>query len=749
MIQMPIFKPHYHVEVLNGEGVLILTEQGDYRLLHGKLYENIAELILANRYTSDSMVDLMSEDYPAPEVYYALLEMEKKGYIFDSSELKNKPETAFWLALKEEPTFLNNTQAVQKISLVMPGNLNFQTKTFIDSLNSEGVSLTENDEPSALQIIITNDYLGTDLKLYFEQATDRQTPYLLLKPNGIEPWIGPYFKPGESGCFHCFRLRLTGNKYIESFIHHRNQSKNSLQFNDCFINVSLRLVYEQATIEILRILRNNHGLHNKILTMDLDRRTTKLHHFVPSPSCIYCGKINKALLKVPPLKNQITISGDTGYRSVLPEKTIKKYQHLIDPIVGVVTHLKSIGEDNLFVYTAGYNKALLNNYQIFLKWHIRDSSAGKGLKKSQAKASALCEALERYSGAYQGNEYSIIESYHSLGAKAIHPNDCMLYSKAQYHEKKKWEKLGYFCRVPRPFDPEAKIHWSPVWSVLQNTYLYLPTEFLYYFNPNNSDLSRVLSPMYCYADSNGNASGNNLEEAILQGFFELVERDAVALWWYNCLKKPEVSLESFEDALIINLKNKYTEKNREIWVLDITSDLGIPTFVACSRKLNENPEKIIFGFGCHLNAKIAIIRALTEMNQVMLLFPDNMISIYEQDIECVSKWLKIATLKNQPYFLPTSISKKEMRDYPVLTSNNLLVDLEYCKNLIKNKKMDFLIHDQTRPEVGLSVVKIIVPGLRHFWTRFAKGRLYDVPVEMGWLTKPLLESELNPIPMFM
>jgi ribosomal protein S12 methylthiotransferase accessory factor len=41
-----------------------------------------------------------------------------------------------------------------------------------------------------------------------------------------------------------------------------------------------------------------------------------------------------------------------------------------------------------------------------------------------------------------------------------------------------------------------------------------------------------------------------------------------------------------------------------------------------------------------------------------------------------------------------------------------------------------------------------VPGLRHFWARFAPGRLYDIPVQMGWMEKPLPEEELNPIPVF-
>jgi ribosomal protein S12 methylthiotransferase accessory factor len=60
-----------------------------------------------------------------------------------------------------------------------------------------------------------------------------------------------------------------------------------------------------------------------------------------------------------------------------------------------------------------------------------------------------------------------------------------------------------------------------------------------------------------------------------------------------------------------------------------------------------------------------------------------------------------------------------------------------------------LVLDQTRPDIGLPVVKVLVPGLRHFWARYAPGRLYDVPVQMGWLAQPLREEQLNPVPMFL
>jgi ribosomal protein S12 methylthiotransferase accessory factor len=49
----------------------------------------------------------------------------------------------------------------------------------------------------------------------------------------------------------------------------------------------------------------------------------------------------------------------------------------------------------------------------------------------------------------------------------------------------------------------------------------------------------------------------------------------------------------------------------------------------------------------------------------------------------------------------------------------------------------------------MPVVKVIVPGLRHFWARFAPGRLYDVPVKLGWLPNPHPEQALNSVPMFL
>jgi ribosomal protein S12 methylthiotransferase accessory factor len=67
-----------------------------------------------------------------------------------------------------------------------------------------------------------------------------------------------------------------------------------------------------------------------------------------------------------------------------------------------------------------------------------------------------------------------------------------------------------------------------------------------------------------------------------------------------------------------------------------------------------------------------------------------------------------------------------------------------CVKIAGEKGLEVLVLDQTRPDTGLNVVKVFVPGLRHFWPRFAAGRPYQVPVSMGWLAESLTEDELNP-----
>ena len=76
--------------------------------------------------------------------------------------------------------------------------------------------------------------------------------------------------------------------------------------------------------------------------------------------------------------------------------------------------------------------------------------------------------------------------------------------------------------------------------------------------------------------------------------------------------------------------------------------------------------------------------------------------------------------------------------------DNTREQVDACVDIARRAGLDFLVLDQTRPDVEVPVVRVIVPGLRHFYRRFGPGRLYDVPVKLGLRDRPLPESELTP-----
>ncbi len=86
-------------------------------------------------------------------------------------------------------------------------------------------------------------------------------------------------------------------------------------------------------------------------------------------------------------------------------------------------------------------------------------------------------------------------------------------------------------------------------------------------------------------------------------------------------------------------------------------------------------------------------------------------------------------------------------DYTTIDSEDMRDDIEHCRALVEAKGLEFLELNQTRPDIGMPVVRVIVPGMRHFGARFAPGRLYDVPVNMGWIKHGFDESELNQNPV--
>lgn len=750
MLSKPVFKPHFQIEVVEPNKVYLLSEH-EHHLLSGRIYTLLAPLL--NGYNDvDKIAHQLESEVSMFGVYNILTRLESQGYLAEAERIMPLPQAAFWSSLGIDSATVFDKLKNAKVSVRSFGKV--ETKEFIDALRSlniivnESAELTQADLTTDLTIVLTDDYLQAGLGELNQAAIADRKPWLIVKPVGTMIWLGPLFVPAQTGCWECLAQRLRGKRTVETSISPYQNTNESIITSLAVLPASLQMGINWAAIEVAKqlVMDIPSQLEGRLFTLDTMQLSIEQHILVKRPQCLVCGvstpEQKPQAIALQSQQKQFTADG--GHRSFSPEETLKQYSHHVSPITGVINKLVKLKNDSNFihVYSASYLDIQNENTLVELRQSQTTVSAGKGKTDSQSQASCVCEALERYSGVFTGDEYRISGTYAGLVSIVIDPDECIQYSAAQYQQREVWNSQhGGFAWVAEPFDRDQEIEWTPVWSLTKQKFKYLPTAYCYY------DYPQVKGHLFCRGDSNGNAAGNSLEEAILQGFMELVERDCVALWWYNRIQRPAVDLESFEEPYLQVLRDYYHRQNCELWVLDITNDFNIPSFVAIVRRDNQTSESISLGFGTHFDPKIAILRAVTEVNQFMAMSVQDSTD-REFDDPDWKYWYQEATLANQPYLVPDrQIKPKVHADYPNHDSKDLKQDVLTCVEIAANLGLETLVLDQTRPDIGLNVVKVIVPGLRHFWCRFAPGRLYDVPVQMGWLPEPLSEEQLNPIPM--
>lgn len=750
MIKKPKLKNSFRFEKVDSEGIFLLSEKRAV-FLSDPLFQKLIPW-LDGKQTQEEIVGQLSHEIPEAYIFYALMELEQKGLIIESEKVLDPSLALFCESLLVDSQDANKRLQSTRVEIKALGSL--LSKDFSKNLERSHIQVADDGD---IEVILTDDYLREELAEINRVNLKKSRPWMLIKPVGNQLWIGPIFHPGKTGCWECLAQRLRNNRPSEGFIHRRRDSLSPLTPPQLDLPATQQMALAMATNEILKwILQGeNQRLEGVIVTYDTLSLALQNHVLVKRPQCPHCGYLKPQRDRPLPVilgSRQKKFTRDGGHRWIAPEETLARYQHHISPLLGVVRSLEKLPYDCnglAHIYTAKHHWASMFDDLYNWQKNVGGRSSGKGRTEAQGKASGFGEAIERYSGIFQGDEIRIASSYQQLGDRAIHPNACMNFSQAQYDHRGLWnvQHADYFQKVPEPFDEVREIEWTPVWSLTQQDFKYLPTAYCYfgYPKPPNPD---------CWANTNGCAAGNTLEEAIFQGFLELVERDGSALWWYNRLPKPKVDLESFDEPYFNAITDYYQSIGRELWVLDLTSDLNIPTFAAISQRRDRQVEDIIFGFGAHFDPKLAIQRALTEICQVLPAVltanPDGTTRYAISTESHMLQWWQTATLENQPYLVPDRrIAPKCHSDYAIVWHQDLLADITYCQKLVQERGMELLVLDQTRPDIGLNVVKVIVPGLRHFWKRLGAGRLYDVPVQMGWLSKPLIEEELNPIPLWM
>ncbi|MGA3301669.1 MAG: TOMM precursor leader peptide-binding protein [Methylovirgula sp.] len=729
--EIPRFAPNFSVYLVPPDVVCLYSEDRKF-LLHGELYCALASAIAEGKKSFRDLIRSLERTYPTEAIEHAIKRLIDSRYILPASHFANDTVAGYWASLGVAPHIAE--QNLQKCRVRIQSIDVDGAAELADALTEFGVRLVKRG--GDLTVTLVNDYLEKSLADLNAQHLADRSPWLLVQPSGLFPLVGPVFSPGKDACWTCLAERMKRNREIKALLDRREAR--------CLVASPLthhsvgQSGIQLAAIEIAKAIATEFRteLNDHMLSLDL-LGSTIVKHYVPArPQCPSCGQKKLSDPRRPPVPFEIGAGGKVvmtsgGYRSVSSAATVARFRRHVSPLTGVVSRLERIQADlplnTNFRATHNFSGPAETFHE--LRSGLASGSFGKGSTAEQGEASALMEAIERYSGIFQGDEIRRTRRFADFAAgEAIPPNDMLLFSDAQMRDAQHPEGgMQAFEATPALFDPTAKMDWSPVWSLRDAQFRYLPTSTLYFFYRGSVSFA---------ADSNGCAAGNTREEAIVQGFLELVERDAYGIWWYNRVPRPEVDLSQFDDSYIRDMRKQFAEMGRQFWVLDVTNDLGIPTFVAISHWMDDGRENIEFGSGAHFDPRIALLRSLTEVNQFMSLSN-------ARDTSSLDGTTPLR-IKDYPYLLPSGHPKVE----PDLTSKFGGLDTRQqvmaCVDLVKRAGLDFLVLDQTRPDIEVPVVRVIVPGMRHFYRRFAPGRLYDVPVKLGWRDTPVREDELNP-----
>jgi len=735
----PAFGRHLAVHVVDGDGVALLGERTSV-VLAGGLYERLARLMDGTR-TADDIADLLEAEYNAAEVYYAIAVLAADGHVVDADDRDGDDSGAFRDSLAGSHGSSRGLSGRSIRVVSADGSID----EWSTALRQHGFLVDDNGDV-ALQVV--SDYRAPGLAEWNRRALLEQQPWLLVRTGRTRVWIGPFFQPGAGPCWECLRSRLERNDSVRSFLERRLGRSPAVPADAATWTEATAIGL--AAGQLARFLQSRASFQNPHITI-VDTLTLESHRHVVArrPQCPACGDPDlygrqaSAPFVLSPAPKTFTTDG--GHRTVAPERTIEQFERLVDPVTGVVTSVQrnTAPDSVLHVYTAGTNPVYLYNDLTGLRAGLRRASSGKGFSDAQARASALGEALERHSASAHGDEPRVRATVGTMLERGgIDPRRVMLFSDAQYAARDgRPRQAAVHDWVPEPLDESTVLEWSPVWSLTAECPRHLPTSLLY-IGHRSAGLG-----FHCHADSNGCAAGNTREEALLQGLCELVERDSTGIWWYNRLRRPAIDIDDFDGAEWDAMRAFYQAHRRELWLLDLTTDLRIPTVVAVSRYTDREDEEILVGLGTHLDVCVAAMRAVSEMNQMYAAV--GTIRRGTGLNASLTEWLRDATIANQAYLVPAPGASRRRSDFADTSGADLRDDITTVRHSIEAAGMTVLVCDQTRPDVGLPVVKAIVPELRHFRQRFAPGRLFDVPVNLGWSARCTPEPELNPVAFFL
>jgi ribosomal protein S12 methylthiotransferase accessory factor len=414
---------------------------------------------------------------------------------------------------------------------------------------------------------------------------------------------------------------------------------------------------------------------------------------------------------------------------------------IISSVVEVPTHHD---DPNIFSFAA--QMADTTRYSLH---QCNRRNGGAGLSREQAIAATIGEGIERYCSNFYNPESLKYGSYSGLSDQSVEPSTWILYSDSQYDE------------VPyAKFNHDTSITWVVAKSWISGEKWLVPASMVFLPYSRCYLKEAIVSPSI----STGLSCRQTEVEAVLFGLYECVERDAFTIFWLNCLRAPSILPERIPDQELQEIfDDRFARPGISYYMYNITLDIGIPTFFAVAIGTSNIGQMFTVGSASNLDGRKGLLKAILETAQArpylryeFLRNPSWSCGEDFANVQTFDDHAKVYTsrpdlIKHLTFctrnFRPNARLRNE-------STGNPSKDLRKVLSKLKQMGLDAIVVNLTTPDVrelGLTVVKVIIPGLQplhgnHRYPFLGGRRLYEVPCKVGFRNHSTIEKQIFKYP---
>ena len=372
------------------------------------------------------------------------------------------------------------------------------------------------------------------------------------------------------------------------------------------------------------------------------------------------------------------------HRVIAPKKTIENTEDKLK-IAGItrIADISDLDRIGLPIYTAIRPTAEDGAVSIY---------GGKGITKEHAKASAMMEGFERYSAEKQTDDEVVVATIDEI---------------SDFGEYIDPVSLNLPKELEKKCIDDISLEWTVSKDIISGDSFYIPTNAVYHPYLHDNNVQSLFK-----SNTNGLASGNILEEAILHGMLEVIERDAWSIFELTHKNYAQIDLESIESETVNDIISKFESEGIKIKLMDFTADIKIPTIAASADDtVTKDAGLLTLGMGTHLDPEVAILRALTEVAQSRATQINGAREdTVRADFAREAGYERMKRINK--YYFRDEDEKIDLKDIENKSTSSITKDIEIVKDeLMANDIGRILYVDLTRPELDVSVVRVIIPEM--------------------------------------